>query len=979
VFAHSTSRAFAALIVSAACFAIEAAAQSQPIRTAATSDGEIAPRAPGTYGDPIVRDVAMAAGRELADVLAEGRQWSVLPSSVLRVTRDWSGRTWFIGRDIGGMAGLRPSVERAHAGQSRFIAGADVLIVDSRGRIWVRPHEQPWLLCCYDGTAWTYYRADGQPIPEGGEPAVDAMYISVASRKHQYTADGRRRLDHPGRWMPVACEDREGSLHFVGGSAADGAEGFGVHTLQTDGTWSFFGLFPADARTDAVNNWFNGLSFHEHTNGEITLVSHWGYLPDRVVTSHGLVPRGDHEGEQERFGRTTLKYVLRYDGSRWRLLDPTVCGNPKHVTRAVIPLRDGAIVTLCGGERIWTRLSSDIDAQRLAPIVDRLTDAAYEVREQASAELVSCGPSAIAILSAALEEADHPEVRLRLRDVIDSLASAIQGDHAGLGLHGGRYKFGQAGLVTARPDGSVRLIVEKCLDTRTGRECDRCMISVSSQGVWSLEPVPWEQWQSLGVEHVNDLTGAFEDSSGRLWIRKGRRTTAKLTMELVAPDALHLRVPEFEDEEGRIYFPGSPSYVYNPKAPPAAPELPLREYDQLARVETTPRATTAWAVNSKGAMLRLDGPEPVEVPHPRELPGDWFSDALCLVPLRGQAILARGPERSLFFDGHEWHSAATLWGLVQEHAPALAKLAYGEFEPHGGVNGGGTRLAGDGAGNLWFAEDFPAPRRRGRLKRLAYFDGDRWHNVWHAVGKRGMDATQDSISNPLLTYDGGRRLVLLTQQPSVLWSVHYADDWCFSEKLVEAKPGSELFRYDVFADNDGGLWSEWFTELPRRRDPGLPPPRAPFGPDVQLHDRAGRLWSLGNMIGCRLTDGLWINRQVEASPRRILQSPDGRIWLLDDDGLALLDVTHGPTAAARPKIVELGRWRWGEPRNTFRDVFCDESGGLWFRGNALHMVRLQLPPTPAVSPEPVADSPPEPVTPPPPPPWHGRQPPPEAR
>lgn len=73
----------------------------------------------------------------------------------------------------------------------------------------------------------------------------------------------------------------------------------------------------------------------------------------------------------------------------------------------------------------------------------------------------------------------------------------------------------------------------------------------------------------------------------------------------------------------------------------------------------------------------------------------------------------------------------------------------------------------------------------------------------------------------------------------------------------------------------------------------------------------------------------------------MLQSPDGRLWLLGAEALSevVLDAAQSP-----PSVREAGRWAWNRPRNDFRVARCDDAWRLWLRGNGLRFSCFELPP-----------------------------------
>lgn len=54
----------------------------------------------------------------------------------------------------------------------------------------------------------------------------------------------------------------------------------------------------------------------------------------------------------------------------------------------------------------------------------------------------------------------------------------------------------------------------------------------------------------------------------------------------------------------------------------------------------------------------------------------------------------------------------------------------------------------------------------------------------------------------------------------------------------------------------------------------------------------------------------------------MLQSPDGRLWLLGPEALSEIVLEAAQTP---PAVREAGRWAWNGPRNDFRVALCDDA------------------------------------------------------
>src|SRR5262245_45522880 len=87
-------------------------------------------------------------GRE--DLLPNRARWRTFPPDVRRVTVDRRGRPWFeIERRVP-RAGLRRQVEPSVKLPAPWVPGARIVLLDSKGRVWLRPDDDARLLLGYD-------------------------------------------------------------------------------------------------------------------------------------------------------------------------------------------------------------------------------------------------------------------------------------------------------------------------------------------------------------------------------------------------------------------------------------------------------------------------------------------------------------------------------------------------------------------------------------------------------------------------------------------------------------------------------------------------------------------------------------------------------------------------------------------------------------------------------------------------------------
>ncbi len=273
----------------------------------------------------------------------------------------------------------------------------------------------------------------------------------------------------------------------------------------------------------------------------------------------------------------------------------------------------------------------------------------------------------------------------------------------------------------------------------------------------------------------------------------------------------------------------------------------------------------------------------------------------------------------------------------------------------------------DRAGGLWFAQDVHAPldpradpaRRSAFDKWLMHYDGKWWHDVWPLLGAK----QPGPVGDPLLTFDGGRRLAVGLYQPGAVWEVYrdpadaapgVATGLAARKVYVAPNPDASVSGA-YFADGTGGLWSEVFgvgptpgdggylrryadgqmfnaTAVPEpltfeevqklvaasgsfTRPPPGPPPAPPADqPDMSwgyrlrgrplLADADGRVWGKqwDFYLWVRQPDGgvLQIKPEGLTGDSRLIAAGPARAWLLGEGGLVLLEARASATTPPPP-------------------------------------------------------------------------------
>jgi hypothetical protein len=430
------------------------------------------------------------------------------------------------------------SVEAAHRGQTSLVLGGEVLLVDSRHRIWAVAAHTPHLLRCYDGATWTYRRADAQPGPADAPAAFFRDNPPGEPRKYRYAAGGLRDLDDPGRWFTPACEDAAGNLHFVGGSASEameqiGAGGWGVHTLGPDGAWAFFRVYPVTASQHEVA--LGGLTAVLHrpaaarpTTAPATTVPAAGpqtqpttlstTLPatapsagagvglggvggaraDDLVTlsslrlsdavagalGQGVVPippdgdplRRQQWKPQADQPRSGPTFLLRFDGRAWRLDRAAVGWGVYDMAYKVWPQPDGRVYA-ANRFGLWEQWPAHLwPPEKFDRLLNEFFDVDPAVREAAAQTLAGLGEVALPTLREAVGQASRDVSRQRLQDLVARAEAAARGEQSAVSPVDGRWRFERVYPEATMPDGRFALHARSATDVRAGTVVQDCLV-----------------------------------------------------------------------------------------------------------------------------------------------------------------------------------------------------------------------------------------------------------------------------------------------------------------------------------------------------------------------------------------------------------------------------------------------------------------------------------------------------------------------
>lgn len=844
------------------------------------------------------RQTRAAEASALATALASDQQFIKLPPFIENVSLDSKGQAWFQAEatDVDALDAMKLSVVQASAGSTQLLRGR-LLLHDSAGRFWMRsPGGQDGLLG-YDKGQWIERQA---------------LNMSPAELKSKPKYDR-------GRFIDRGFEDSKGNLYFFVQLTNQG--GLALHRRAADGTWSYQVILDASDKKIAAQLLRN-TTFVEQANGMITVCGIYGEYDC---------------------------YVLQFDGSKWQIIDPRIC-KAKHGTYQVIPLRDGSILTICGNSRLWTYWPPEA----LKRMDDRAESLAAQLqaedprdREEAQQQLARMGPSVLPRLKQAEQTLTVPESKQRVAAIIDTLTK-IQNDlaadlHDDSLLYAGRYTY-RACYVAARSlAGKTVLYVEDCTDTFTKKTYPGALATVQPDGTWDLAPVDLDQWRATGYQHYPK--DAFVDSKGRLWLEDSLRIKPDRTLERITTGFQYYKV-DGEDFAGHFYLTSNSNdrYVLNESGAANKSDLPETQFDNLI---TYPSAGTSggWALTTTDnatRLLRLNGEKPQPV-------STWNDVGVQqVIPLRGEnAIVLFFPiettvNRQNFaalWDGKTWHESGDLPTLVQQNAAVLASCADVDMSDRAMAP-----LASDGKGNLWFHRQFAIGYENGpnQEEMLQYFDGKNWHDAKADLNKSNVP----SIGEVARSADGGKSIVLSLPEENKVVTLSYVSGSFKSTPIAGATmTDAAAFANGILDRTAGDIWLtnpvSLGTGIRRYHDGALTPNT--FRDAPVFADTAGNIFFIapshqlivrkGDATGTLSIDGLDSNAKM-------IQSTDGRIWLLATDALHQIVVTAAGDSIA---LRDAGHWSWGAPRMQFEKVFCDDAKGLWFSPGGAVAIRVWLP------------------------------------
>ncbi|MCG3149290.1 MAG: hypothetical protein PCFJNLEI_02750 [Verrucomicrobiae bacterium] len=101
---------------------------------------------------------------ERRDLLPQRVRWQTYPVDVTRVIVDRSGKPWFEVSGTSDLAGVKAQVEGAAKLAAPYLRGANILLFDRRGRVWLIPQCNQMLLLGYDPATGQWQERAGVPV-----------------------------------------------------------------------------------------------------------------------------------------------------------------------------------------------------------------------------------------------------------------------------------------------------------------------------------------------------------------------------------------------------------------------------------------------------------------------------------------------------------------------------------------------------------------------------------------------------------------------------------------------------------------------------------------------------------------------------------------------------------------------------------------------------------------------------------------------
>jgi streptogramin lyase len=829
-------------------------------------------------------------GRE--DLLPRRVRWQTFPPDVRRVTVAPDGKPWFEIEGPVARAALRRQVERAVKLPAPWVRGASILLLDSKGRLWLRPDDETSVLLGYDPRAGTW------------------LERCVAPARDRAGYDEKHPDLPPVTFTTSAHESKGGRLYF--------SDRLGVHVFAA-GKWSYQHLYRLNLErslyySSSTGGAFDDPRFAEDGRGRVYVWTRWG-----------------------RYGRSGTVGFFVHDGAEWthRLLavvpdkaEPRPKGGPgpNHLSD-VIPLTGNRVVACPEFSPAFTASAGgNLKGEALKQIhkeVALLGHGRFAIREAATRRLALLDPAdALPLLGAELRRQKDEETRARLRRLVAAAERALR-----------RPEVDGHQLTSTRVHGFDRrgnawLWADRC--SRAGGKEERGVFKlITREGKVLGAPPAARGWYPDSM---------FTDRRGRVYFARYREGCVRFDGDraVAVTDATQfcLRYVLGEDRDGRLYLTDERRvYAFLDGAPEARAALPTTinevttgeqdvTVDSLGRVwalvfpsEKPGPAAMSCFVNGAWARVPLPGaPERVQ-------------QLRLFLPLKEGCLVAQEAysRRAYFHDGKGWREYPSLKRLVEVEHRRLVRLI--DHRCWGIENSAKLRV--DGAGRIWVVEWMEG----------AVWDGKGWLDLKGPLNAVSPGGTFE-VFDALLPLPGGKGMLTssrLTRKQYVL----SVEGGAVKVKPL-ALPGGRGIENDtrtragLWVDARGRVWIPRDGESCVRID--ADGPRLLRGTGYpRFEDSRGRVWFHNPyerklvVLGPKGERGELTDESLSAAT--VAEDAGGTLWVATERGLLSLRAR----AAGKGLAVERGKlYEKGAPVGVCLLLAVDRDGNLWFYGYGPH-------------------------------------------
>jgi hypothetical protein len=882
-----------------------------------------------------------------AEVQLRPVRWQKLPPEVHDAFPGPDGRVWFVTRS--------PQRQRAFSG---VFNPPRVALDTAKAEI---------------AAAWS----KSMPILATAWPVL----LEKGGRIWFATDEGKALLGYDGRqWISIAAHEHLVNKHSFGV--------FNGVCPEHGRPWHA----PANADLGDCQVFFESFGF------DVFDGRNWSYqafleVPGNTI-GMGVMTLPERDGQGLLVAVPQANTVWQVRGGRWTTLFQAAKPHPwveAFRTAALGPNHQLWIQSGNGGIRVLSTLPAEVIAAQFDPLVPKLSDDDFQVREQAAAALRALGGRIEPQLRKALAAATDPEARERLGRLLDDLAHPR--DAATLPIPGNVPGM-EAGVVR-RPmaianDAWGNLYIDLQVSRpQTNEQAGRETIILDPEG---------------GARLCQGVDGLAGDRSGPgmlpivqaggkiIWLdgAQGQRPARRIDLSTPEPTVqpvgdlamvhvlavagdgtLFLTAEETED-----FTAGTFVVAVKPAAPDDRQFTKTQSWESYYQADICLASDgTVWTWIKDQGLARFDGQR-------WEKMADDLEQPLMLVPGADGAVLEATGRGLVLYQAGKTFAGAQLEDLVHAHRAECTAAFQGPLDPLrwrwkrevvGSQGAHGWSLATDPAGRLWVASDGGVRVcDAGRWMEVEMPDLSKdWPDGWQPTSMpANMPVLRLSARNQPVDLTREPWLVLATNEPNTVviivqeraYTGFVARCWAYRASLVDGKvtvtPGPGRLGYQqLFRDGAGALWGlrdgVFVNLLDGKEAGGLP--RSLYVP--QLLDPSGALW----VVGPKFDEfDLWRDGKVAdhvslagVTYRAPLWSDKaGSVWARTQAGLAHYVAGPGPGAkyqlqATIPPVAGDGMPLLGwQPRDTvvsprgFLVSKMDERFGI--RGIVTHVRVLPL-------------------------------------